>query len=177
MGGYEHTGHGCYPIVAKRIGRVIEQYDKLETDDDKYPSSLDVVALQFLTSFYKELRRGEKDVINEKAKRAVLLQGCLPQGFSFEEFIVILRNSMSHPRGNNEVLDESRTGYFVVNQKDRVFEVVFNDSYIENGSVMLKTNELRILVMFLSQALGEVGTINKGTGQNGDKNGRREKSA
>ncbi|MBN2570580.1 MAG: hypothetical protein JXA68_00510 [Ignavibacteriales bacterium] len=136
-----------YADLAYRLGRIIVQYEKLVVKEKKYEATLYIAVLQNLMTncneYVRQMIRSErkKSIFNQEISKSgwgidkkCWIKNTFNEEDSLQNFIIHIRNSVSHPKNIDIKSDKPSTGFTTIENKSgniKMFRFIDSPDVIE----------------------------------------------
>ncbi|MCZ2100860.1 MAG: hypothetical protein LC107_04920 [Chitinophagales bacterium] len=147
-----------YADIAFRLGKIITQYEKMTTDEEKFETTLYLTVLQNLLTnsneYVRNMTRGERreSIFNQEISDSIWgidttcwVKNTFNENPTLQNFIARIRNSVSHPTNIDIESDFPSTGYTTIkNQSGSIDRFRFINSPDTINNRLKKLNEQQV---------------------------------
>lgn len=146
-----------YADIAHRLGKIVVQYDQMILSKDKFDSTLHLAVLQSLMSrcneHVKQMTRSDRrgSIFSKNYKEVdwglsgVVWENTFNEKHTLQNFILRLRNSISHPLDTNSKIQFPNTGFSTLGEKNKIEKYLFfNSPDVKNNRPKIFSNEAQI---------------------------------
>lgn len=124
-----------YADIAFRLGRIVTQYEKMTTDEEKFEATLYLTVLQNLMTnsneYVRQMTRSARknSIFNKELSESIWgiddkcwIKHTFNENPTLENFITRIRNSVSHPTNVDIESDFPSTGFTTIKNKSGVID-------------------------------------------------------